>query len=291
MKKYLALTLALLMLFSLCSCFGDGYTHEKKEIVSSTDDKNKESELPTIQEQVCFEDSGVKVTAKSMVNDFIWGSGIKLLIENNGSKTYSVYVDQVIVNNCMISSYFSSEVAAGKKANDTLYLSSSDLEASGIDNIGQIEIYFYLYDSDKRETVFRSDCITIKTSLYDKMDTTPNDLGHELFNKNGIRIVGKYVDEESFWGASVLLYVENKTEKDITVSCGEMSINGFMVTPFFAATVYSGKYAIENITVFSSDLEENEIDRVENVELKFHIYNAKTYDTIVDTPAVTFSVQ
>ena len=46
-----------------------------------------------------------------------------------------------------------------------------------------------------------------------------------------------------------------------------------------------------DITVFSSDLEENGIESIDEVELKFHIYNADSYDTIADSDAITFSAQ
>ncbi len=70
-----------------------------------------------------------------------------------------------------------------------------------------------------------------------------------------------------------------------------MSINGFMMSPLFISTVYDGKMAIDDITVFSSELEENGITSIEEVELKFHIYDADTYDTIIDIDAISFTVE
>ena len=49
--------------------------------------------------------------------------------------------------------------------------------------------------------------------------------------------------------------------------------------------------SIDDITVFSSDLEENGIESIEDVELKFHIYEAETYDTIADSEPITFSAK
>ena len=63
-----------------------------------------------------------------------------------------------------------------------------------------------------------------------------------------------------------------------------------MITPFFSTTVYDGKKSIDDITIFSSDLEENGIESIEDVELKFHIYDANTYSTITDSDPITFSV-
>lgn len=191
----------------------------------------------------------------------------------------------------MITDLFASEVAAGKKANEVMYLSSSQLKAAGINAVGQIEIYFHVYDSESWDTLFDTECITVQTSRYASMDTIPDDVGTELYNGDGIRIVGKTVDEDSFWGTAILLYCENNSGKNVGISVEEMSINGLMMNPLYSTTIYDGKMSIDEITIFSSDQEENGIEKIEEVELKFHIYDADTYGTITDSDPITFSVQ
>lgn len=249
------------------------------------------NEETIITEQVLLEENDVKITATGMESDSIWGDGIGLLIENNTVQNIGITCNALIVNDYMITDLFSSTVAAGKKANEVMYISSTELEAAGISNIGQIEVYFHIYDSDSYETLWDSECITIQTSNYANMDTEVTAEGEELYNQDGIRIVGKYVDEESFWGTAVLLYIENTTEKNISVSCDNMSVNGYMVTPVFSSTVYAGKKAVDDITIFSSDLESNGIEAVEAIEVNFHIYDANSYETICDTGAISFSIK
>lgn len=293
MKRIFAAFTAVLLICLAAGCGAE--TGEDKKINSpepgrttETGGSNAINNEFTIDEQVCFEYGGVKVTAKSVEKDSIWGTGIKLLIENDSDKDYSVGTDAVIVNNCMVSSLFSCSVSAGKKANDVLYLSSSSLNAAGIEKIGQIEMYFYLYDSSDYKRVYNADCVTVKTSLYDTMDTSADSTGHELYNKNEIRIVGKYVDENTFWGSSVLLYIENNSDKNITVSCDDMSVNGFMVISLSSTTVYKNKYAFGDITILSSSLEENGITSIDTIELKFKIYEADTFKTIDTTEMLNF---
>ena len=245
----------------------------------------------TIDEQVLLDQDGITVTATEYVTDSIWGDDIKLLLENNSDKDITVGCDALIVNDYMITDLFSSGIAAGKKSNETLYLSSMQLNAAGIENVGKIEIYFHVYDPSTYDTVFDSECVTIQTSEYDNMDTAANDSGTELYNQNGIRIIGKTVDENSFWGTAILLYTENNSGKNVGISVDDMSINGFMMNPFFSTTVYDGKKSIDDITVFSNDLEENGIEAIEEVELKFHIYDADSYSTITDSEPITFSAQ
>lgn len=295
----------MLSVFGLCALgSGEATESEKQEIVAASENedagaKEEASEETSdtnsdfsIEEQVLLDQDGIKVTATGVENDVIYGTGIKLLLENNSDKNVTVGCNALIVNDYMISDLFVADVAAGKKANETMYMMSSELDAAGISNIGQIEIYFHVYDSTSYDTIFDSDVVTIQTSKYAEMDkeAEAEDDGFELCNQDGIRIVGKYVDENSFWGTAVLLYIENTSGKNVGISCEDMSINGFMVTPVFSATVYDGKKALDEITIMSSDLEANGITSVDDIELNFHVYDETSYETLFDTGAISFSV-
>ena len=310
-KKCVALVLCFTLFAAIAIGSGSSDSGNKKDVVSSTDsgtnpandpstadteeksntdnDANTSS-VPTIEEQVLIDTNGIKITAKEYLTDKIWGDGIKLLIENSSDTDYTVGCDALIVNDYMITDLFSSKVAAGKNANETMYLSSSGLKAAGIESVGKVEMYFHASDA-QYNMVFKNEYAEIHTSEYDNMDTTPNDAGTELYSADGIRIVGKTVDENSFWGSAILLYIENNSGKTVGINVDDMSINGFMITPYFSTTVYDGKKALEDITILSNQLEENGIESIDNVELKFHIYSSDTYETIADTEPITFSAK
>lgn len=243
-----------------------------------------------IESQVLLEADGLKITAEEYVTDSFWGDGIKMLIENDGTGDIGIGCTALIVNDYMITDLFSDIIAAGKKSYETLYLSSNELEAAGIENVGKIELYFHTYDPDSYMTIQDFDCITIETSDIDSMDSTVEVEGYELYNEDGIRIVGQYVDENSFWGAAVLLYIENNSGKNRIIQCEDISINGFMVTPIFSSTVYDGKKAIDEITLFSSDLEENNITSVDEIELKFDIMD-ENFMNSKETDVISFSAK
>lgn len=303
-RKWIAALLCLTVFAAMALGSGQADSSETKQVTSNEESETAEANenapdvsedsqdaTVTIDEQVLVEQDGIVITAKEYVTDSIWGDGIKLFLENNSDKDVVVGCKALIVNDYMIADLFSSTVAAGKKANETMYLSSTQLNAAGIENVGKIEIYFQVSDSSTYDTVFDTECVTIQTSEYANMDTAPNDEGTELYNQDGIRIVGKTVDENSFWGTAILLYCENTSGKNVGISVDDMSVNGLMMNPLFSTTIYDGKKSIEDITVFSSDLEENEIEAIEEVELKFHIYDADSYSTIADTEPITFSAQ
>jgi len=301
-KKLFGLTLAIILVFSLSTCGGSStqkpITDDKSTQTSTADQSTtQESESTskttavTIENTVLLDQDGLVITAKELVDDSIWGLGVKILIENNTKENLGVQCNYLIVNNYMISDLFSSSVAAGKKANDTIYLSSSELEAAGITTISDIVISFHVYNSDNYDTLFDTDEIEIKTSAYGTVEQPVMDDGKELYNQDGIRIVGKYVDENSFWGASFLLFIENNYGEDIIVQSDNMSINGFMVTPFFSCTVKNGRMALSDIAIMSTYLEENNITSVDDIELVFNIINPDTYQTIVETDPITFSTK
>lgn len=298
-SKIICLCLVLALFAAMAMGSGSSEGGQKEIVNNSTPSGDSDSTTPTspaakeevtIDEQVLLTWNDLTITATKYITDAFWGDGIKVLIENNGSKDLGVSCNALIVNNYMITDLFSSTIAAGKKSNETIYLSSSDLEAAGIENVGQIEFYFHIFDGDSYSTLHDSEGILLKTSAYDQMDTTPNDLGTELYNKNGVKIVGKFVDENSFWGTAVLLYMENTSSNNVTITCEDMSINGFMVTPYFYSTVYANKMAMDTITIMSSDLEENDITAVNEIELKFRIINSDTYHKIDETDPIPFSV-
>lgn len=265
-KSKILVTMLCLTIFAIMALgSGSSGSDDTKEIVATS---NEPKTSVTIEEQELINQDGIVITAKEYVTDNIWGDGIKLVLENNTDKTVTVGCNALIVNNYMITDLFVAEVAPGKKSNEVMYLSNTELKAAGIDTVGQVEIYFHVYDSASYDNIFDSGCVTIKTSEFANMDTSPEDMGTELYNENGIRIVGKAVDENSFWGTAILLYCENTSGKNVGISVEEMSINGFMMSPLFSTIIYDQKMSLDEITVLSTELETNGIDEIEEVELK-----------------------
>lgn len=266
-------------------------TESESEVESGSEEDTKETEQnsTSIDEQVVFDQNDVVVTVTKYNEDDLFGDSLQVLIENNSDVPVGVTSDALIINDYMISSYLSSEVAAGKKSNETFDLYTTELEAAGIDNVGQIEMKLHLYDPETFENTAEGELVTLKTNHFEEMDTSASDEGKELYNADGVRIVGKYVDEDSIWGNAIVLFLENNTNQDITVQCDNMSINGFMVYPIFSCTIYSNKKAIDEITILESDLEDNGIESVEEVELVFNILNNDTYETIASSEPITFT--
>lgn len=320
MKRIFAIIASVAMIISLCSCSfsPNGELKKPSNVTSSyssevdnniqddqtsksdTDDTSEvsstESELPTdntadskasISELVLLDEKGVKITATGIDYNGMFGPNIKLLVENNSDIDLIVQARNVSVNGYMIDPIMSINVAKGKKANDGMTLNNSDLELCGIDKIADVEFSFYIFDSESWDPYIETQQIKLKTTLADTYTYSFDDSGDIAFNNQGIKIIVKGLDSDgSFLGPAVVVYIENSSEQNITVQARNVSINGFMVNPVFSSDVMVGKHAIDTITFMDSQLEENDISSINEIELSFHIFDSSNWDTVVDTDIV-----
>lgn len=297
MKKIFCVLCVLIMMFTVTSCDEILSENSKKDIVSAgTNDSNSqisgntEKTSLSMEEQVIWEVDGVKITATGITENTLFGTQVNLLVENNSDKDVGIGSDAVIVNDYMISDLTSITVTAGNKSNSSVTLLSSELEAAGIENIGKVELYLHTFDPETYMTGKSSGCLTLNLSGIEKIDTQSNIEGTVLYEGNEVKIVGQYVDENSFWGSSVLLYIENNSDKNIIVQNEDLSVNGFMVTSLMSQNIYSGKKAITAIHLLKTDLETNNITSIENIETSFKIIT-ENFEEIANSGKVNFSVK
>ena len=118
---------------------------EFMDTVSEMNQKQKEAEKT--KEQVIFNNNGIKITYTGM--DTTWaGDCVKLRVENNSGKNYTIQTRNESVNGMMVTAIFSCDVTNGKTANDEIQFLNSDLEENGITSINNIEFTFHVFNSD-----------------------------------------------------------------------------------------------------------------------------------------------
>ena len=106
------------------------------------------SDEVTLEEKEIYNQDNIIVTATGLKMDGFWGPEITLLVENNSDKNLTIQPRNSSVNGYMIDLQMSCDVAAGKKANDRMVISNSDLEKCGIDTIADIEFSLHIFESD-----------------------------------------------------------------------------------------------------------------------------------------------
>lgn len=298
MKRALSLVIAVLLILSLAACGGSDAELQTPADVSVNDPaatKPEETEQAAaqetaIEETVLVDEAGVKITAKSFHENELFGPALKILIENNSDVDLTIQTRNASVNGYMVETMLSVDVVSGKKANDEIIFMSSDLEACGIETVADMEFAFHIFTTEDWETYLDTPSIQLKTSAAETYEYTYDDSGEVAFDANNVKIVVKGLAEDnSLFGPSIVVYIENNSDQDITVQARDVSVNGFMVDAIFSSDVMVGKRSVDTITFMSSDLEENEIAAIETIELAFHIFDFAEWETIVDTEVVTIS--
>lgn len=296
--KLLTMVLCLTLFGTMALGCGSSGSGGDKDITSVTNpDSEKEtgetdqetSSAVTIEEQVLFEGNDFKITATG-IEDGLFGTDLKLLIENNSSQNITVQARNSNVNGFMVETMMSADVAAGKKANDSLTFETTGLKDCGIDSIATIEFSLHIMNSESWEDIVVTDTIVVNTSIASTYVQKVDDSGEVLFDSNGVKIVGKGLSaDDSFWGPGVIVYIENNTDRNIIIQTRDVSVNGFMVESIMSEEVVAGKKAMSAVQFLSSDLESNSITDITDVELYFTIVDSDSWDTIQDTDVIAIS--
>lgn len=248
------------------------------------------SDEVTLEEKEIYNQDNIIVTATGLKMDGFWGPEITLLVENNSDKNLTIQPRNSSVNGYMIDLQMSCDVAAGKKANDGMVISNSDLEKCGIDTIADIEFSLHIFESDSWESYVDTEPIKLTTSVGAGYQQVYDDSGEVLYDNNGIKIISKgLLTDDSIFGPQFITYIENNSDKGITVQVRDTSVNGFMIDSSMSAEVASVKKQISAMSFLSSQLEENKITEFKNIETSFHIFYTDGWDTIEDTTPITIS--
>lgn len=289
MKKKIFLSLFIVLtLLTITGCGNDksndsGNVKDVQDVEKDNDKDSNSLSKANITETVILDKGGIKVTAKSISYDGWSGPEIKVLIENNSSENVTIQARKFSINGIMIDPTFSADVNSGKKANDSILISSSELKAANITTIKDIEFGLNVFNADSWNDILNQEGIQLETNAKDYVQKHNTD-GKLVVDQNDIKIyVLKKDDKNSFWGTDIFVYIENNSSQDITVQVRDVSINGFMIDPTFSADVSAGKKSYDTIIFHESDLKDNDINDIKEIELKFNVFNEDSWNDIFET--------
>ena len=245
----------------------------------------------SVAETVLYDADGIVVTATGYEEGWT-GPEIKILVENNSEKNVLVTTASVSVNGYMMP-YASlyAEVAAGKKANESLSIMSSELEQSGIETLAEMQFYLQIQDPETWETVATSDLLTLTTSAA-PYEQPVDDSGDVLYDANGIKIVCKGLKQDIIWDGTVVFYMENNSGKAVSIYAENVSVNGFMQDVGLWSDLREGTKLIDGMSMIDlSDLEIENIDEIKNIEFNLRVVDAETWQDIVTTDVLTLNFE
>lgn len=288
MRRLLPALLAGMLLLAGCSSSeADAASVTSAEtFYAGASEAEQETQDVTLAETVLFDQDGIRITATDLSTDSLFGPELNLLVENDSAQNIVVQPNYCMVNGYMMDGLLSADVAAGKKANDTLDFLSNVLARCGIETITDIELDLVVSDGDSWQTLYETGPVILQTSAAGQYTQTYDDSGEEIYNQNGIRVVAKSVNDDLF-GMGIKFYLENNTDKTVIVNADNVSVNGYMMTDLFYSDLAPRSHAVDTLTLLGSELEDNHIDTITDAELSLQITDADYYQTIDSTAPIT----
>lgn len=257
----------------------------------NTDDPAKKTDKPTkppvkvaytIKDELIADSDKYTFKIVEATDDPFWGFSLKVYCENKTTdKTMMFSFDDVSVNGYMTEPLFAEEVAPGKRSNETVNF--YDLEDLGVTTPEEITFTLRIYDYNNwsADNFLKETYSVYPTGLSkDKVTIPPRKTGSSEQaivdnDKASFIILESKTDE--IWGYIVYCYLENKTDKSLMFSWDNVSVNGFMIDPFWADEVAPGKKAYARITFSESEFEKNNITTVEDIEAVLRIYDSSNW--------------
>lgn len=270
----------------------------------SSGSMDESAESGTLVNSVSFEPIEVvssdacAITITAFEPDALWGPAFTVLLENRSDKSLTFAIENGIVNGFMCDPYWASDVAAGKKDYSEISFYQDSLDLCGIRYLDEVTLIFRVYDSNDwgaddvfRETVtFRLNNSTTESALRD-VTFSHGFTDVVIVDNDQFKVVARDFDPNGEWGATLMLYIENRTDQNLYFSINDASINGFMCDPYWIDYLLPGTKAYSEVYWYTSTLEESKITSISEIEFLFRIYDADDWfadDLFSETVLLTF---
>ena len=107
-----------------------------------------------------------------------------------------------------------------------------------------------------------------------------------IWNMNGIKVTVLGLDMDGFYGPEMYVEIENNMANDLLIGLDNVSVNGYMMDPFWSTTITAGNKARETIYWFEESCIERGIEDISVVEFVINACDADTWTSILETPTI-----
>ena len=289
MKKIGILLLVFVLTLSLAACSGGGKSSGGG---TNTPEQSSKEEI-TFTEQTVVDNEQCTIKITGIEEDKFWGYSLKTYLENKSADTtYMFSLEYAAINGVQVTSLFATEVAPGKKSNESISFLDDDLE-NITGNFTDIELSFRVYDSENWEA---DDVLNTAVHVYPYGEEKASKFVREskptdnvlVDNENITAIITGYTNDALF-GYTANLFLVNKTDRALMFTAEDVSVNGYMADPLFVVDVAAGKSTFTSMSWLESDFEENGITQVDSIELTLRAYESGNW-TADDVFKQTFTV-
>ena len=307
MKKFLGLLLCAAILLSITACGGTDTpaptaaptetavpaTEATVSPEEPTAEPTAEPTMPhpTMENVVLVDNDDVTFAVVKAENNAHLGMQLHVQCVNKTDRTLMFSWDMVSICGYMYDPLWATEVAAGKSALSTVDLDTYVLGKMGIDSVDELTFTLRIYDSENwMDEPLVEDIFTIyPTGLNAETFALPDHVFSEshvvVADDENVRFVIEGVTGNPASDCEVHVFLENKTDRNLLFAWDLVSVNGHMIDPFWGSSVGSGKRACCTITFSGSDLEQNGITAVSELEFTLTVtdYDSWEAGTLLDS--------
>lgn len=284
MKRFFALLLCLTVVLSLAACSGNSpaetqpaptvpATVPAQPTDAPTQAPTQPTEAPApLSDVVLVDNENVTFTVTAVESNDHLGMQLHVQCVNKTDSALIFSWDMVSVCGFMYDPMWAEEVGAGKTANSTVYLDTYQLEQMGVVSVDEITFTLRIFDSENwMEAPLVEDVFTIYptglTAETLQLPLRPATAGQVVIAENdNCRFVIEWADAEDASAYTLYVYAENKTDRNLMFAWDMVSVNGYMIDPFWATTVAAGKKICSEVTFYRSELADNGIEDVTGIE-------------------------
>ena len=286
MKKFICILMILVLAFSLFACSkSDDSKKDNDKSISNVGGAekpqsvtvNKNDVLPTIDETVLVDKDGLKIIAKELIKEKLYGNdefAVKLEITNNTGSDLSVSSCNTYVNDFAIDTDMYTNISNGNTASPLLFLRKKEIEKSHIDTIAKIETRFKVSTFSSK-----TDMTTIITSSGENFDYSFDASGEVIYDNKNIKVVVKdtYKYNDTTYTE---FYIENNSDEIVNVELNKVLVNGEDESIYLnALPVYQGKRCLALLEYNNEELTPDNINEL-SFQLKLVNNNLFKIDTV-----------
>lgn len=289
-KLFMTLLIFTLVLVG-CGSADDNKTNDtvsensESDVESDTEDSSDQNAAVEDEKELfeLFSQNGLTISTDKVFTEDEMGLRFSIWVDNATEQNLIVSAEAVSLNLYMVDveSFFAQSDAGTKTKIDAL-ITKSSLERSEIEEIGQLDIWFKIYDSVTYDDFYQFDKISIETDAAEGIDIPKLDYGTQIYNNNDIRVVAnKIVKTED--SAYLEIFIENNTNDYIAVTTKNVKANGTEAEVLLYGDVRPLRMSVDDMQFFNYNLindGSNEITFDLNIVVKDPVMGASMLDNI-----------
>lgn len=141
-------------------------------------------------------------------------------------------------------------------------------------------------DNNSNKSEDSTEKVTEKTE--EVSEPVTEDVNLVIYDNDGLKITYKGIEYGSFT-TDIKLFIENNSGRNLTVASRDESVNGFMISGVMVCEIADGKKANKEMSFFTSDLKDSNInyEDIKDIEFKINYYNTDNWLDSIETGPLT----